>query len=84
VGLVDRYDLIFFKLFATADSTGPQSIHYQDLLALGPTADELDAAAVWVRTQDASSEFARVLEKVLTYVRGDLGLDDNPDVGRSS
>lgn len=36
VGVVSRYDLVFFKLFAAADSTGPRSVHYQDLLALRP------------------------------------------------
>lgn len=81
VGLVDRYDLIFFKLFATADSVGPRSIHYQDLLALSPTAGELDAAAAWVRDQDASPEFVRVLDKVLAHVRRDLRLHDTPDAG---
>jgi len=74
VGLVDRYDLIFFKLFAAADSTGPRSVHYRDLAALRPTAKELSEAADWVRTQDASIEFAAVLEQVLTYARENLEL----------
>lgn len=72
VGLVDRYDLIFFKLFAAADSTGPRSVHYRDLAALRPTAKELSEAAEWVRTQDASAGFATVLEQVLTYARENL------------
>lgn len=83
VGLVDRYDLIFFKLFAAADSPGSHSVHYRDLLALGPTADELEAAAEWVRTQDAAPEFAQVLEKVLSHARCDLGFDDASHVRRS-
>lgn len=74
VGVVARYDLIFFKLFAAADATGPQSVHYQDLLALRPSRAELDAAAAWVRTQDASPEFANVLDRVVSHVRQDLGL----------
>lgn len=74
VGVVARYDLIFFKLFAAADATGPQSVHYQDLLALRPSGAELDAAAAWVRTQDASPEFANVLDRVVSHVRQDLGL----------
>ncbi len=75
VGVVGRYDLIFFKLFAAADAAGPQSVHYQDLLALRPSEAELDAAAAWVRTQDASPEFADILNRVVNHVRQDLGLD---------
>ena len=82
VGVVDRYDLIFFKLFATADSVGTRSVHYQDLIALQPTAVELDAAAAWVRTQDASPQFAQVLSKALSHVRHDLRLDDHPGTRR--
>ncbi|MEO6332487.1 MAG: hypothetical protein ABIP09_08065 [Gemmatimonadaceae bacterium] len=76
VGLVDRYDLIFFKLFAAADSPGPRSVHYRDLVALGPTGGELDAAAEWVQTQDAAPEFTQILQKVVSHVRHDLGFDD--------
>ena len=75
VGLVSRYDLIFFKLFAAADSAGPKSVHYQDLLALRPDGFELKAAAVWVATQDASPEFTSVLSLVVDRVRSDLQLD---------
>jgi hypothetical protein len=75
VGIVDRYDLVFFKLFAAADSTGPKSVHYQDLLALNPSIEELQAAAGWVRQQDASPEFSNILDRVVTHVRTDLGLD---------
>ena len=74
VGVVGRYDLVFFKLFAATDSTGPKSVHYQDLLALSPSLAELDAAATWVRLQDASLEFSNVLDRVIVYVRTDLGL----------
>lgn len=73
-GVVGRYDLIFFKLFAAADQRGPESVHYQDLLALRPDRVELDAAAAWVRTQDASPEFANVLDRVVSHVRQDLEL----------
>jgi hypothetical protein len=76
VGVLDQHDLIFFKLFAAADSSGPASVHYRDLLALAPTASELDEAAAWVATQDASPEFATVLRKVVEHVRSDLELDD--------
>lgn len=49
VGLVDRYHLILFKLFAAADASGPRSVHYRDLVALRPTPAELSEAAAWVR-----------------------------------
>jgi hypothetical protein len=75
VGLVDRFDLIFFKLYAAADSKGPGSVHYQDLLALKPNAEELDAATAWVKTQDASAYFQRVLQMVVNHVQIDLSLD---------
>jgi hypothetical protein len=48
-------------------------VHYQDLLALRPSAGELDAATSWVRTQDASSAFAESLDRVVRHVREDLG-----------
>src|SRR5207237_3568630 len=75
LGIVDRYDLTFFKLFASADASGPQSVHYRDLLSLRPGSDELTSAAAWVRTQDAAPEFAHTLDKVLSHVRRDLGVD---------
>jgi hypothetical protein len=71
LGLADRYDLIFLKLFAAADSEGPSSVHYQDLMALHPTHEELDAAARWVRSQDPSPPFAQILDQVLEYAKGD-------------
>ncbi len=72
VGLVDRRDLIFFKLYASADQTGPDNVHVRDLLALRPSDDELDDAAAWVARQDASPDFRAVVAKVLTYVRQTL------------
>jgi hypothetical protein len=75
VGLVDRYDLIFLKLYAAADDKGTDSVHYQDLLALSPKTGELRAALEWVKTQDASAEFRRGLQVVVDQVRADLHLD---------
>lgn len=74
VGVVSRYDLIFFKLFAAADSTGTGSVHYQDLMALHPSDGELTDAAAWVATQDASPQFAGVLDVVVRQVRHNLDL----------
>ncbi len=72
LGLADRHDLILMKLYAAADSQGPSSVHYQDLLALEPTHDELDAAAVWVRTQDVSPEFSSILDQVVEQGKTDV------------
>jgi hypothetical protein len=73
VGLASRVDLIFLKLFAAADNPGSDNRHYRDLLALRPTASELEAAASWVVTQDASpawpSEVARVIAHVAAEPR---------------
>ena len=71
LGVAGRLDLIFIKVYAAIDSEGPQSVHYQDLLALRPRAGELAAAAAWVVTQDTSAEFARMLEEVLEHVSQD-------------
>ena len=72
VGLVDRYDLIYFKLYAAADSGGPTSVHYQDLIALRPSSIELQEAATWVRKQDPSPGFSIILEQVMERLRTDV------------
>lgn len=72
VGLVSRYDLVFFKLYAAADSGSPESVHYQDLLALEPTEGELEEAEAWLRNQDPSPGFASILDTVLESVRDDV------------
>jgi hypothetical protein len=72
VGLADRYDLIFLKLYAAADSGGPSSIHFQDLVALRPTETELVAATNWTRGQDPTSAFSDILEQVIAHVRRSL------------
>lgn len=75
VGLIDRYDLIFFKVYAAADQLGPNNNHYTDLKALKPTRLELEQAAEWIRTtQDPSPGFAEVLGKLLSYAYADFGL----------
>ncbi len=51
LGLVGRRTLVALKLFAAVDR-GPRSVHFQDLRALRPSAEELEVAAAWVRTQD--------------------------------
>jgi len=68
VGLVGRRTLIALKLFATVDQT-VRSVHAQDLLALNPSDEELDEAAAWVATQDASDSFPRLVTEVVEHVR---------------
>lgn len=72
VGLVDRRDLVFFKLYASADQVGPESVHVRDLLALRPSVAELAEAARWVCAQDPSPDFHAVVAKVVSYVRDAL------------
>ena len=69
VGLVGREDLIVFKLYASADQTGPDSVHVHDLRALRPSPAELEAAAEWVRSQDASPDFHVIVAKVVAHVQ---------------
>lgn len=67
VGIAGRAALIALKLFAAVDC-GQRSVHCQDLLALAPSREELEAAAEWVRTQDAAPEWPRVVEEVVDHV----------------
>lgn len=41
----------------------------QDLIALRPNEDELNAAAKWVRTQDASDAFPTLVAGAMEHVR---------------
>ena len=65
----DRYDLVFLKLYAAVDHRGPESVHFQDLLALAPTDEELEAAAAWVRQQDPTPVIAEQTTKVIQHAR---------------
>lgn len=67
VALPGRSALLALKLFAAVDR-GPRSVHMQDLLILQPASHELDAAAAWVLTQDAASEFPRLVREAIGYV----------------
>ena len=74
VGLVSRYDLIFFKLYAATDHATTRSVHYRDIVALKPTSAELDGAADWIRPQNASSEFQSTLDELITHLKSQLSL----------
>ena len=69
VGLPGRTDLLFLKLYATADDVGPASRHFTDLVALHPTREELREAAGWITgTQDPSPAMRDVVQKVIQHV----------------
>lgn len=58
------------KLYALVDQ-GPGK-HEEDLRSLGPTVNELRAAARWSRSQDPSEGFEQILRQTLSH----LGVDD--------
>lgn len=68
IHLPSREDLVCFKLYAAVDQ-GPRSKHVEDLRALGPSREDLLAAARWTRTHDPSPGF-------LSELRGALALFD--------
>ena len=63
VGFAGREALVALKLFAAADG-GPEGVHLQDLVRLLPDEAELERAAQWVVTQDASPAFAKMVVEV--------------------
>lgn len=66
VHFLGRYDQIHFKLYASADQGAGK--HFDDLLALGPTADELENAARWSMTHDESEGFRQILKELLKHM----------------
>ena len=72
VGLVDRSDLVTFKLYAAADHATTRSVHYRDLLALAPSFTQLEAAAEWVKSQNASPDYLKVVDDLVAHVRKQL------------
>ena len=62
VRFISRYDQIHFKLYAAVDQGGK---HYQDLIALKPTAEELENAARWSMTHDVSEGYRNTLKDML-------------------
>lgn len=75
IHLPAREDLICFKLYALVDQ-GPHSKHMNDLRALGPSRDELVAAARWTRTHDPSVGFLGELRGALALFGVEVGDGD--------
>jgi hypothetical protein len=60
-----RFDLIHFKLYAAVDRQGQ---HLEDLRALEPSSEEMEAAALWCLSQDPSEPFRSELIKILEWM----------------
>lgn len=71
VGVVGRSTLITLKLHAAVDHNA-DSVHYQDLLALVPTDAELEEARKVIVSQDAGSEFPRLVDEAISHVKRDV------------
>lgn len=65
VHYIHRIDQIYFKLYAAADRGG---YHITDLIALTPSAEEIEAAARWAMTHDVSEGFVMVLKHLLRSI----------------
>jgi hypothetical protein len=65
IHLLGRYDQIHFKLYAAVDQGGK---HVDDLMALRPTAGELEKAAHWSMTHDPSNGYKTVLKSFLEQI----------------
>jgi hypothetical protein len=65
--LAGRLDMVCFKFYAAVDQ-GPRSRHLQDLRELGPTRDELLAAASWSVTHGPSPGFRVLLAEMLAQL----------------
>jgi len=72
VHFTDRFDQIHFKLYASVDRGG---YHIEDLRALAPTTEELEAASRWCITHDVSEGFAGMLKQLLR----ELGYEELAD-----
>lgn len=66
IHFMGRYDQIHFKLYAAVDQGAGK--HFDDLLALKPTPDELEQAARWSMTHDVSEGYRQVLKDLLNHM----------------
>jgi len=73
VDFLSRYDQIHFKLYAAVDRDR-RDVHYDDLVALNPSPEELEEAARWTLTHDPSEGYREVLKDFLAKIgRKDVG-----------
>jgi hypothetical protein len=66
VHFLGRYDQIHLKLYAAVDQGA--GIHFDDLLALNPTSEELEHAARWSMTHDVSEAYRQSLKDLLNHM----------------
>jgi hypothetical protein len=66
VHFLGRYDQIHLKLYAAVDQGA--GIHFDDLLALNPTSEELEHAARWSMTHDVSEGYRQTLKDLLDHM----------------
>lgn len=62
--LAGWFDMVCFKLYAAVDQ-GPRSRHFQDLVELHPTRDDVLLAARWAMGHDPSPGFRSLLIETL-------------------
>ena len=67
IHFLGRYDQIHFKLYAAVDQGAGK--HFDDLLALKPTSEEIEKAARWSMTHDVSGGFKGSLKILLNHMR---------------
>jgi hypothetical protein len=65
VSYASRFDIVHFKLYAAVDRQGQ---HLEDLRALEPSSEEMEAAALWCLSQDPSEPFRSELIKILEWM----------------
>ena len=70
IHFLGRYDQIHFKLYASVDQGAGK--HFDDLLALKPTSEEIERAARWSMTHDISDGYKQNLKSLLSY----MGFED--------
>ena len=66
IHFLGRYDQIHFKLYASVDQGAGK--HFDDLLALKPTSEEIEHAARWSVTHDVSEGFKGSLKILLNHM----------------
>lgn len=67
IHFLSRYDQIHFKLYAALTSER-RIIHVGDIIALNPTKDEINDAAVWIMTRDKALVYKHALQDLLKQI----------------
>jgi hypothetical protein len=70
VSVLSRSDLLRLKLFAASDE-GPAGVHFSDVCAMHPTAEELSDARAWVASRFAPGPLPE-LDDIVDQIRAAL------------